>query len=67
VQGLSGSENVYIAAQAPMESTVKDWWRMVWEQQAKVIMMVTALEENGVVSIAYISKVVLRRLNVTIS
>jgi len=33
-----------------MEDTVSDFWRMIWEQQSKVILMLTDLEENGVVS-----------------
>lgn len=49
-QGLSSSDNLYIAAQAPLENTLGDWWRMVWEQQIKVVLMLTALQENGVVS-----------------
>ncbi|XP_022081283.1 tyrosine-protein phosphatase non-receptor type 21-like [Acanthaster planci] len=37
----------YLAAQGPMESTVKDWWRMVWERRIHVIAMLTKLEEGG--------------------
>lgn len=31
----------YIAAQGPMENTVADFWQMVWEQNAKVIVAAT--------------------------
>ncbi|PIK45600.1 putative tyrosine-protein phosphatase non-receptor type 21 [Apostichopus japonicus] len=37
----------YIAAQAPMQNTVKDWWRMIWEQGVQVIAMLTKIEESG--------------------
>lgn len=31
-----------------MESTVEDFWRMIWEQQSRVIIQATDLIENGV-------------------
>ncbi len=34
----------YVAAQAPLEDTVEDWWRMVWEKDIHVIAMLTKLE-----------------------
>lgn len=34
-----------------MQNTVDDFWRMIWEQQAKVILMLTHLVENGLVSL----------------
>ncbi|XP_026462447.1 uncharacterized protein LOC113364180 isoform X1 [Ctenocephalides felis] len=48
VRGPRGIRNYYIACQAPMQSTVNDFWRMIWEQQSKVILMLTDLYENGV-------------------
>lgn len=47
-QGPQDNFNYYIATQAPLESTVNDFWRMVWEQHSKVIIMATDLTENGV-------------------
>ncbi|VEN49208.1 unnamed protein product [Callosobruchus maculatus] len=31
-----------------MQNTVDDFWRMIWEQQVKVVLMITHLFENGV-------------------
>ncbi|XP_076240330.1 uncharacterized protein LOC143182896 [Calliopsis andreniformis] len=48
VRGPKNAMRYYIACQAPMESTVTDFWRMIWEQQCKVVIMLTDLVENGV-------------------
>ncbi|XP_068981101.1 uncharacterized protein [Bombus flavifrons] len=48
VRGPKNATKYYVACQAPMESTVTDFWRMIWEQQCKVIIMLTDLVENGV-------------------
>uniref|UniRef100_A0A3P9MA91 Receptor-type tyrosine-protein phosphatase C n=1 Tax=Oryzias latipes TaxID=8090 RepID=A0A3P9MA91_ORYLA len=37
----------YIAAQGPKDETVLDFWRMVWEQQSSIIVMVTRCEEGN--------------------
>ncbi|CAH8587257.1 unnamed protein product, partial [Dicrocoelium dendriticum] len=37
----------YIATQAPLPETMKDFWTMVWEQQAQVIVMLTRFVERG--------------------
>lgn len=31
-----------------MENTINDFWRMIWEQNSKVIIMATDLSESGV-------------------
>ncbi|XP_046750398.1 mucin-17 isoform X2 [Diprion similis] len=48
VRGPKNATKYYIACQAPIESTVADFWRMIWEQQSKVIIMLTDIVENGV-------------------
>ncbi|EDW34197.1 GL22119, partial [Drosophila persimilis] len=46
--GPRDAPNYYIACQAPMESTTSDFWRMIWEQQSRVIIQATDLSENGI-------------------
>ena len=42
---------MYIATQSPMMNTAEDFWRLVWEQGSRVILMLNPLTETGKVRI----------------
>ncbi|XP_068929051.1 tyrosine-protein phosphatase non-receptor type 5 isoform X2 [Petaurus breviceps papuanus] len=45
IRGYGGEEKVYIATQGPIVNTVSDFWRMVWQEHAPIIVMITNIEE----------------------
>ena len=53
IQGYK-QRRAYIATQGPLESTMNDFWRMVWEQKSRCIVMLCQLEENEKVGISLI-------------
>ena len=46
---VGGIQYWYIACQGPLKNTVNHFWKMVWQQGSKLIVMVASETENGVV------------------
>ena len=43
----SGIVNRYIAAQGPLPNTCRDFWQMIWEQQCRLVVMLTTKVTNA--------------------
>jgi len=50
VQGYR-CRKAYIATQGPMVETTEDFWRMLWEHNSSIVVMMTKVKEMGVVSL----------------
>lgn len=47
INGYKGKKK-FIATQGPKDATQADFWRMVWEQNVRVVVMITKLQEGSV-------------------
>ncbi|XP_061487832.1 tyrosine-protein phosphatase non-receptor type 7 isoform X2 [Rhineura floridana] len=53
IRGYAGQEKAYIATQGPMLNTVNDFWTMVWQEKAPLIVMLTKLKEEKEKCVCY--------------
>lgn len=44
---VNDSDNYYIATQGPLPGTTRDFWQVVWENDVRVIVMLTKTVEEG--------------------
>ncbi|KAK2181764.1 hypothetical protein NP493_383g04081 [Ridgeia piscesae] len=47
VMGYGEKEKAYIACQGPKDTTIEDMWRMIWQENSNIILMLANLRENG--------------------
>ena len=46
-QGYEGEPHAYIATQGPLPHSIVDFWHMIWNEKAPIIVMITKLKEKN--------------------
>ncbi|XP_076346483.1 tyrosine-protein phosphatase 69D-like isoform X2 [Tachypleus tridentatus] len=46
------NRKIFICAQGPLDRTVTDFWKMIWEHKVTVVVMLTGVEEHGKIKCA---------------
>jgi protein tyrosine phosphatase len=49
VSGYNNQEKAYIFTQGPLQTTVNDFWRMIWQENISIIVMTTNIRESGTI------------------
>jgi len=65
VQGYR-CRKAYIATQGPMMETTEDFWRMLWEHNCSIVVMMTKVKEMGVVSLPFFSYIFIDIVGLTV-
>jgi len=59
---MTAGRREYIASQGCLPVTIADFWRMIWQENTKIIVMVTELVEMGKVRNTFFPKVPIKML-----
>ena len=57
--GSSTARRMFVATQGPLPGTIDDFWRLMWQENTRVIVMITNEVEAGKVVKCYIMILIL--------